>query len=98
VIALEKGRLVFYNRFTVAAHEDLSYYLLAVADQAAFNTDTLQVLLTGSESETYLPAAQKYFQHVEQGSRPRAFHYGTEMDALPAGAFYPLFSLNACEL
>lgn len=97
VVALEKGKLVFYNRFNVQAPQDLSYYLLAVADQTGFNPDTVQVLLTGNQTDDYLPAAQKYFNNVDTLRRPRAYHYSPVLDAVPTGAYYPLYSLNACE-
>jgi hypothetical protein len=97
IIALEKGRFVFYNRFPVSAPDDLSYFALAVTEQLNFNTDTLLVTLSGADAASYLPYARKYFRNVEQGLRPQAYQYSAMMDTLPAGAFYALFSLNACE-
>jgi hypothetical protein len=97
IIALEKGRFVFYNRFPISTPDDLSYFTLAVTEQLNFNTDTLLVTVSGAEAATYLPYAKKYFRNVEQGMRPQAFQYSALMDSLPLGAFYELFSLNACE-
>jgi len=94
VLAINAGKLIFYNTFKFQTPEDFIYYILFVLEQLKLNPETVNVELLGEiekSVDTYKHIF-KYVRNVKFGGRPDSFDYSFKIAALPKHNHFSLFS------
>jgi hypothetical protein len=94
----EKGRLVFFNTFTVQGAEDILYFTLYAIGQAYLKADAVTLVVSGEidpEDETCI-LLRKYLGKVHFAGRPATFNYSPLICQLPEHSYHDLFSLALC--
>lgn len=99
ILALNQGKLLYYNSFEIATKEDVSYYALSVSEQLLFSPEKALVVVwgNGSNFEEQYNTLNYYFRNVQQGVRPLAMKFTDALNSLPVFAQYNLFAAAVCE-
>lgn len=77
IIAINKGKLMFYNTFEYCSEEDFIYYILFTAEQLKLNPETFQLIFLGNiqKDDSLYAMAYKYIRHIGFGNRQENFIY-----------------------
>lgn len=98
VLALEKGKLLLFNKYAVKKETDVLYFCLSICEQLGFNPSQVDLQLLGTldrEDATH-QLLKEHFSKVQLAQRPKAYKYAEVLDQVPAQRFYALFSLLTC--
>ncbi|HXH19559.1 MAG TPA: DUF3822 family protein [Chitinophagales bacterium] len=97
--AIEQGKFVFYNCYSIKSKEDFSYYMMAAAEELSFHPEQIIVSLSGDitpDSENY-QTAKRFLKNLTFADCPKALKYSAKLDTVPKHLFALLYSIHLCE-
>lgn len=98
LIAQDKA-LEFCNTFHFSTSEDFVYYVMFVAEQLKFNTESNPVTIWGDlqpGGDAYITLL-KYVRNISFGNKPSSLYFGYPFDEVSDHSFFDLYSMHLCE-
>jgi hypothetical protein len=99
VVLFKRQMLQLLQSCAYETPEDISFYLLRIAEQFRLSPENLNLYVSGmlDTSSAVYTELIKYFSSVELESRSRKFYYDFAFDNYPQHYFVPIFSCALCE-
>ena len=99
IIAVDKGKILFFNTFKFNNPEDAIYYVLSVMAQLKINSQNVKLALFGNivRDSPLFSLASKYIDEVVLGERPKLFYFNYEFDEVPTQWHYETFCAYLCK-
>ena len=98
VLCCKQNQLQVIQQFEYANAHDVSYYLLAIAEQYTLDVNEVELQLCGmiNENSALYNELHKYFKHLSFQPLPDVFDYVDDIQALPSHYFAHTFLFAAC--
>ena len=98
VLCCKQNQLQVIQQFEYANAHDVSYYLLAIAEQYTLDVNEVELQLCGmiNEKSALYNELHKYFKHLSFQPLPDVFDYVDDIQALPSHYFAHTFLFAAC--
>lgn len=98
VLCCKQNQLQVIQQFEYANAHDVSYYLLAIAEQYMLDINEVEIQLCGmiNENSALYNELHKYFKHLSFQPLPDVFDYVDDIQALPSHYFAHTFLFAAC--
>lgn len=98
VVALQAGKLLLYNRYYIQTENDFTYFLLWVYEELKFKPEDSPCYFYGdiAEKSDMFQLASKYLKTVRQAEKTTRFTFSSQLESLPAHAYYSLFMQYLC--
>lgn len=96
ILALDKGKLIYYNQFLIKQFSDYVKYIMLVLKSLNMDQQTSEVILwgyIGKNSPHYLEFV-KYIKNVRFGTRPAFLKFGYLFDEIQEHHFIDLYSIH----
>jgi hypothetical protein len=100
MVAIQKGKLVFYNHFFLSSAEEFLYYPLYTCEQLGLDRTRLEVLLGGTQTPSSREAEvlKPYFRNFSFLGLPPGYKYAPSVSVQDGnGLIGSLAYLNLCE-
>lgn len=96
IISCSKGKLIYYNQFTINQFQDYVRYIMLVMKSLKMDQRASQVVLWGyiGKNSPHYHEFYKFISNVGFGSRPASLRFGYLFDELQEQHFFDLFSIN----
>jgi hypothetical protein len=98
VLCCKQNQLQVIQQFEYANAHDVTYYLLAIAEQYTLDVNEVELQLCGmiNENSALYNELHKYFKHLSFQPLPDVFDYVDDIQALPSHYFAHTFLFAAC--
>jgi len=98
VLCCKQNQLQVIQQFEYANAHDVSYYLLAIAEQYTLDVNEVELQLCGmiNENSALYNELHKYFKHLSFQPLPDVFDYVDDIQTLPSHYFAHTFLFAAC--
>lgn len=98
VVALQSGKLLLYNRYRIQTSNDFTYFLLWVYEELKLKPEDSPCYFYGEviEKSERFEMALKYLKNIRLAERTRRFTFASQLESLPAQAYYSLFMQYLC--
>lgn len=98
VLCCKQNQLQVIQQFEYANAHDVSYYLLAIAEQYTLDVNEVELQLCGmiNENSALYNELHKYFKYLSFQPLPDVFDYVDDIQALPSHYFAHTFLFAAC--
>jgi hypothetical protein len=96
ILAVTKGKLIYYNQFLIKQFSDYVKYIMLVMKSLSLDQTTSAVILwgyIGKNSPHYLEFI-KYIRNVNFGGRPSYIKFGYLFDEVQEHHFFDLYSIH----
>jgi hypothetical protein len=99
IIALDGGKLRFFNNFTFVNPEDAVYYILSVMEKLDIPGHNGKLVFYGDivKKSPVFDTASKYIAEVQLGERPKLFYFNYEFDEIPQQWHFETFCAYLCK-
>ncbi|MEQ8303777.1 MAG: DUF3822 family protein [Cyclobacteriaceae bacterium] len=96
IISVSKGKLKYYNQFSIKHFADYVKYIMLVLNAMGMNQQTSKILLWGyiGKNSPHSIEFSKYIKNVSFGSRPNYLKFGYLFDEIQDHHFLDLYSLH----
>jgi len=98
VLCCKQNQLQVIQQFEYANAHDVTYYLLAIAEQYTLDVNEVELQLCGmiNENSALYNELHKYFKHLSFQPLPDVFDYVDDIQTLPSHYFAHTFLFAAC--
>jgi hypothetical protein len=98
VVALQAGKLILYNRYAIQTANDFTYFLLWVYEELKLKPEDSSCFFYGdiTEKSEMFTLVLKYLKNVRIAEKTSRFTFSSQLDSLPAQAYYSLFMQYLC--
>jgi hypothetical protein len=99
VVSLRKGKLEYYNQFSVKQFSDYVRYIMMVMKGLGYNQDTSKVVMWGyiGKQSPHFNEFYKFIRNISFGDRPSYLSFGYMFDEIQDHHFFDLYSTLLCE-
>lgn len=99
ILALDNGRLRFFNNFDFNNPEDAVYYILSAMEKLDISGQRGKLVFYGDiiEKSPVFDTASKYVADVQLGKRPKVFYFNYEFDEIPQQWHFETFCAYLCK-
>lgn len=96
ILAVKKGKLVYYNQFLIKQFSDYIKYIMLVMKGLALDQNTSEVILWGyiGKNSPHYQEFIKYVRNVSFGGRPTFLKFGYLFDEVQEHHFFDLYSIH----
>lgn len=96
ILAVKKGKLVYYNQFLIKQFSDYVKYIMLVMKGLALDQNTSEVILWGyiGKNSPHYQEFIKYVRNVSFGGRPTYIKFGYLFDEVQEHHFFDLYSIH----
>lgn len=96
IIVCERGRLLYYNQFSIKQFSEYVKYIMLVMNSLHMDQQSSQVVLWGyiGKNSPHYHEFYKYISNVMFGSEPSGLTFGYVFDELPQHHYFDLYSIN----
>lgn len=98
VVALQSGKLILYNRYSVQTANDFTYFLLWVYEELKLKPEDSPCFFYGeiTEKSEMFKLALTYLKNIRLAEKTKRFTFSSQLDSLPAHSYYSLFMQYLC--
>ncbi len=98
MVALQAGKLILYNRYPIQTANDFTYFLLWVYEELKLKPQDSPCFFYGDigEKSDLYQLALKYLKNIRLAEKPGRFTFSSQLESLPAHAYYSLFMQYLC--
>jgi hypothetical protein len=99
VVSLRKGKLEYYNQFTVKQFSDYVRYIMMIMKGLGYHQDTAKVVMWGyiGKQSPHFQEFYKFIRNISFGDRPGYLSFGYMFDEVQDHHFFDLYSTLLCE-
>jgi Protein of unknown function (DUF3822) len=96
IMAVSKGKLIYYNQFLIKQFSDYVKYIMLVMKGLSLDQNTGEVVLWGyiGKNSPHYQEFIKYIRNVSFGGRPTYIKFGYLFDEVQEHHFFDLYSLH----
>lgn len=96
IMAVSKGKLIYYNQFLIKQFSDYVKYIMLVLKGLSLDQNTGEVVLWGyiGKNSPHYQEFIKYIRNVSFGGRPTYIKFGYLFDEVQEHHFFDLYSLH----
>ncbi len=96
ILAVQKGKLVYYNQFLIKQFADYVKYIMLVMKGLSMDQNTSRVVLWGyiGKNSPHYQEFIKYVRNVSFGERPSYLKFGYLFDEVQEHHFFDLYSVH----
>ncbi|HNV29712.1 MAG TPA: DUF3822 family protein [Cyclobacteriaceae bacterium] len=96
ILAVKKGKLVYYNQFLIKQFSDYVKYIMLVMKGLSLDQNTSEVILWGyiGKNSPHYQEFIKYVRNVSFGGRPSYIRFGYLFDEVQEHHFFDLYSIH----
>lgn len=96
ILAVKKGKLVYYNQFMIKQFSDYVKYIMLVMKGLSLDQNTSEVILWGyiGKNSPHYQEFIKYIRNVSFGGRPTYIKFGYLFDEVQEHHFFDLYSIH----
>ncbi len=96
ILAVKKGKLVYYNQFMIKQFSDYVKYIMLVMKGLSLDQNTSEVILWGyiGKNSPHYQEFIKYVRNVSFGGRPTYIKFGYLFDEVQDHHFFDLYSIH----
>jgi hypothetical protein len=96
ILAVDHGKLQYYNQFTIKHFSDYIHYIMLVMKSLRRDQKTSKVLLWGyiGKNSPYYNEFYKYISNVTFGERPKYLKFGYMFDEIQDHYFMDLYGMH----
>lgn len=96
IVAVQKGKLLYYNQFLIKQFSDYVKYIMLVMKGLSFDQNTSEVVLWGyiGKNSPHYQEFVKYIRNVSFGERPAYLKFGYLFDEVQEHHFFDLYSTH----
>lgn len=98
VVALQKGKLLLYNRYYFQTPNDFTYFLIWVYEELKLNSEECPCILYGDivEKSEMFNLVWKYLKNVTLAEKTTRFTFSPMLDSIAPHRYYSLFMQYLC--
>jgi hypothetical protein len=96
ILAVQNGKLIYYNQFLIKQFSDYVKYIMLVMKGLSFDQNTSEVVLWGyiGKNSPHYQEFVKYVRNVSFGERPSYLKFGYLFDEVQEHHFFDLYSTH----
>jgi hypothetical protein len=96
ILSCKKGKLVYYNQFSIKEFSDYVKYIMLVMKSLNMDQQTSEVVLWGyiGKNSPHYHEFYKYINNVTFGGRPSGLKFGFPFDEVQDHHFFDLFGIH----